>query len=100
MLAKVVWKLRSHPIARVKFPDTAKMREFADMVHEREPLVDNIIGFMDGVSFSPECTDEHIKQNGYYCEYDCNMMENNVFAYGPDGIFFCGNQHSREMGGG
>jgi hypothetical protein len=48
MLKKVVRRLRSHPIAQVKFPNAAKMREFADMVQEREPLVSDIIGFMDG----------------------------------------------------
>jgi hypothetical protein len=55
MLNKVVRRLRSHPIAQVKFPDATKMREFPDMVQEREPLVSNIIGFMDGVSFPAEC---------------------------------------------
>ena len=89
MLKKVVRRLRSHLIAQVKFPDAAKMREFVDMVQEREPLVSDIIGFMDGVSFPAECTDERVKQNVYYCGYDCDMMVKNVFAYGPDGkVFF------------
>jgi hypothetical protein len=65
------------------------MREYAAMVQTREPLVDNIIGFMDGVSFPAECTDDCIAQNAMYCGYDCDMMVNNVFAYGPDGkVFF------------
>jgi hypothetical protein len=51
MLKKVVRRLWSHPFAQVKFPDAAKMREFADMVQEQEPLVSDIIGFMDGISF-------------------------------------------------
>jgi hypothetical protein len=56
MLNKVVRRLRSHPIAQVKYPDaTTKMREFPDMVQEIEPLVSDIIGFMDGVSFPAEC---------------------------------------------
>jgi hypothetical protein len=89
MLKKVVWRLRSDPFAQVKFPDAAKMREFADMVQEQEPLVSNIIGFMDGVFFPAECTDKCIKQNAYYCGYDCDTMVNNVFAYGPNGkVFF------------
>jgi hypothetical protein len=67
MLRKVVRRLRSHPITQVKFPDAAKMREFADMVQEREPLVGDIIGFMEGVSFSAECTDKRVEQNSYYC---------------------------------
>jgi hypothetical protein len=33
--------------------------------------------------------DKHVKQNAYYCGYDCDTMVNNVFAYGPNGkVFF------------
>ena len=89
MLKKVVRGLRSHQMAQVKFPDAVKMREFVDMIQEREPLVSNIIGFMDGVSFPAECTDKRVEENSYYCGYDCDTMVNNVFAYGPDGkVFF------------
>jgi hypothetical protein len=63
MLKKVVRLLRGHPFARVKFPNREKMKEFTDMVRMREPMVDDIIGFMDGVSFSAECTDDHVEQN-------------------------------------
>ncbi len=59
------------------------------MVQAREPLVDNIIGFMDGVSFPAKCTDDRIAQNAMYCGYDCDTMVNNMFPYGPDGkVFF------------
>ena len=52
-------------------------------------MVDDIIGFMDGVSFPVQCTDERLAQNAMYCGYDCDTMVNNVFAYGPDGkVFF------------
>ncbi len=89
MLRQIVQSLRSHPFARVKFPDGDKMREYAAMVQTREPLVDNIIGFMDGFSFPAECADDRIAQSAMYCGYDCDTMVNNVFAYGPDGkVFF------------
>jgi hypothetical protein len=89
MLIKTVRLLHGHPFAKVKFPSNAKMREFADMVQAREPLVDDIIGFMDGVSFPTQCTSERTEQNAFYCGYDCDTMVNNVFAYGPDGkVFF------------
>ncbi len=67
MLKKTVRALRVHPFARIQFPSREKMREYAAMVQEREPLVDDIIGFMDGVSFPAECTDDHINQNAMYC---------------------------------
>ncbi len=66
-----------------------KMREYVDMVQAREPLADDVIGFMDGVSFQTECTSERVEQNAFDCGYDCNTMVNNVFAFGPDGkVFF------------
>jgi hypothetical protein len=52
-------------------------------------MVDDIIGFIDGVSFSAECTDDRVEQNAMYCGYHCDTMVNNVFAHGPDGkVFF------------
>jgi hypothetical protein len=60
MLRKIVNELRDHPSARVKFSNRDKMQEYATMVQRREPFVNNIIGFMDGVSFPAECTDDHI----------------------------------------
>ncbi len=89
MLRLAVRRLADNPIAEVRFPSAEKMRRFAGMVQSREPLVDDIIGFMDGVLIPAECTDEHFEQNAFYCGYDCDTMVNNIFAYGPDGkVFF------------
>jgi hypothetical protein len=89
MPKKFVRALRDHPFARVKFPDREKMSEYATMAEMREPFVNDIIGFMDGVLFSAKCTDEPVEQNSMYSGYDCDTMVNNVFAYGPDGkVFF------------
>ena len=85
MLSKVVRRLWNHPFAQVWFPDEHKMREYADMVQQREPKVDDIIGFMDCVSFLSECTDKRIEQNPFYCGYYCDTMVNSVFAFSPDG---------------
>jgi hypothetical protein len=74
-----------HPFARDKLPNGEKIREYANMVQMREPMVDNIIDFMDDISFPAECTDDPVKQKAIYCSYDCDTMVNNVFAYGPDG---------------
>ncbi len=89
MLKRMVQLLWDHPMARVQFLDEAKMMEFAAMIQQREPMVDDIIGFMDRVSFPVQCMDERMSQNAEYCVHDCNTMVNNVFAYGPDGkVFF------------
>jgi hypothetical protein len=73
----------------VKFSDDAKMRDFANMVQRIEPMVDDIIGYLDGVLSLVQCTDERIRQNTMYCKYDCDTMVNNVLAYSPEGkVFF------------
>ncbi len=65
------------------------MREYESMVQAREPLVNDDIGFMDGVSLPSECTNEPVEQNAFYCGYDLDTMVNNVIAFGPDGkVFF------------
>ena len=51
------------------------------MIQLCEPLVDGMIGFMDGVSFTSECTDKRVMLNAMYCGCDCDTMIN-TFAYG------------------
>ena len=90
MLKLVLRKLHHLPIAKVQFPDEEKMQQFAQLACTCEPSVQDVIDFMDGVSFTSECTSEKIQQNAFYCGYDCDTVVNNVFAYGPDGkVFFC-----------
>jgi len=52
--------------------------------------VDDVIGFMDGVSLTSECTSEPVVQNSMYSGYHSDTMVNNLFAYAPDGrVIFC-----------
>ncbi len=89
MLRRSVRLLADHPFAKVRFPDNVKMRESANMVKARELLAEDVIGFMDGVSFQTEYTSERVEQNAFYCGYDCDTMVNNMFAFGPNGkVFF------------
>jgi hypothetical protein len=90
MLHLVVKKLKKRPLAQVRFPTAEKMAYFAQLIQAREPVVDDVIGFMDGVSLTSECTSEVIEQNAMYSGYHSDTMVNNVFAYGPDGkVFLC-----------
>jgi len=88
MLLLVVCKLKRHPMAAVKFPDAAKMEYFARLIHQCEPEVDDVIGFMDGLSLVSECTSEVFEQNAMYNGYHSETMVNNIIAYGPDGKVF------------
>ncbi len=90
ILQMTVKQLQYYPLARVKFPNVEKMQLFLDMMSVREPMVNNVIGFMDGLGLTTECTDESIMQNACYCSYDWDTMINNVLVFGPNGkVFFC-----------
>ena len=88
VLKLVVKHLRTHPLAKIQFPTPAKMGVFTSMVNNRESLIHDVIGFMDGVSLKTECTSEKVVQNAFYSGYECDTVVNNVFAYGPDGKVF------------
>ena len=59
----VVKKLKRHPLARVKFPNMDNMASFARQIQIHEPEVDDVIGFVDGLSLTSECTSEMLVQN-------------------------------------
>ncbi len=90
ILHMTVKRSRFHPLARIKFPDEQKMQWYAEMISLCEPMILNVIRFMDGLGLATEMTEERIQQNAYYCGYDCDTMVNNVLVFGPDGKdFFC-----------
>jgi hypothetical protein len=69
---------------------------YAQLIHQREPAVDDVIGFMDGVSLTSECTSEPVVQSSMYSGYHSDTMVNNLFAYGPDGrVIFCAINYPR-----
>jgi hypothetical protein len=98
MLKLVVTQLRYHPLARIEFPSPEKMELFASMVNNREPSIDYVIGFVDGVLLKTECTSEQVFQNAFYSGYECDTTVNNVFTYGPDGKVFLQQLTSRVDG--
>jgi hypothetical protein len=52
--------------------------------------VDDVIGFMDGVSLTSECTSKPLVQNSMYSGYHSDTMVNHLLAYAPDGKkIFC-----------
>jgi hypothetical protein len=63
VLRWVVRKLKDDPLAKVRFPDADEKVMFAQMIEAREPTVDDVIGFLDGLSLASECSSEVIEQN-------------------------------------
>lgn len=85
MLKVVCKKLKNNEYAKVSFPDPEKMAEFASIIQLREPLVDNVIGFVDGLSLPVQCSDNECLQNAAYNGYSHDTCCNNVFAFSPEG---------------
>jgi hypothetical protein len=46
-----------------QFPDAEKMEYFARLIHQCDPKVDDVIGFMDGLLLISECALEVLEQN-------------------------------------
>lgn len=86
LMKKVVKKLSRHPHAKVSFPDHENMRRLAEMVQRREPTVDDVIAFLDGVALPVQCSDDPDAQAEYYNGYHGDTMVNNVFLFSPEGL--------------
>ena len=60
------------------------------MIQQCEPIADDVIGFMDGLSLHSECSSDNLEQNAMYTGYHSDTMVNNVFVWGTDGkVFLC-----------
>ena len=66
------------------------MHELASLVHSREPIANDVIGFLDGFSLHSECSFNTVEQNAMYSGYHSVTMVNNIFAYAADGRFLRG----------
>ena len=85
MMKKMVKKLKKHPDAEIKFPGPEEMVELAAMVQQRDPAVDDVIGFLDGVACPVECKDDEFSQAEDYDGYHHDTVCKNCFLFGPDG---------------
>lgn len=90
MLHIVCRKLKNNEISKITFPGPEKMQHFAAMVQSREPMIDNVIGFVDGLSLPIQCSDDEYTQNAAYNGYSHDTCCNNVFAFSPEGkVMYC-----------
>jgi hypothetical protein len=83
MRKRVIEKLRNNEHAEIRFPNQEKMRELAELVRLREPLVEDVIGFTDGLSIHVECDINN--NNAYFNKYHQDTMVNNVFCFSSEG---------------
>ena len=85
MILLIVEKLSAHEDARVKFPSLDECQHYADTIRQREPLVTDVIGFVDGVKVPVQCGSSEEEQAIDYNGYGGDTYCNNVFLFGPDG---------------
>ena len=85
MIRLVIEKLINHPASRIRFPTQEEMAQFAAIISHREPLAENVIAFLDGLSLPTQCNssiaDQTAKYNGYYHD----TAVNNVLLFSPLG---------------
>jgi hypothetical protein len=81
----VCQKLKKNIYSRIKFPNEGEKRLFADLVNAREPAVNNVIGFIDGLAIPVQCGSDEVSQAMDYNGYHHDTMCNNVFAFAPTG---------------
>jgi hypothetical protein len=90
IMKRIIRALKNHPDARIKFPNNQEMAHFAEMINQREPTVDDVIAFLDGVSLHVQCSDDPQAQAEYYNGYHSDTMVNNIFLFSPEGKIIYG----------
>ena len=83
MMPLICKKLKNHPAAEIRFPNAITMAHLAELVNHREPSVDNVIAFVDGLSIPIQCSDSIEDQAAFYNGYHHDTCINNVFAFAP-----------------
>lgn len=79
------------------------MERFANLIKNREPLVENIIGFADGMKVKVQCSECEEQQSLFFNDYDGDTVINNVFCFSPEGkvifaaVNFPGSWHDSQV---
>lgn len=91
MMGLLVAKLSRNGSSCVKFPSKLEMAHYAELCRRRQPIVHNVIGFVDGLSIPVQCNDSEEAQKKDYNGYHRDTACNNVFAFSPTGrvIYAC-----------
>jgi hypothetical protein len=104
MLHRCYARLKNNMKARITWPRTRDEKEFyASLVNRREPNVNDVIAFTDGVSLPIRCASDPISQATNYNGYHHDTMCNNVFCFEPTGkiiygcINFPGSWHDSQV---
>ena len=86
MLFLVCRVLSRHPDSKISFPSSEEMEHLAALVALREPRVQDVIGFLDGMTIPVQCAEDLISQSKDYNGHTKETCCNNLFLFGPDGL--------------
>ena len=78
--------LLNHADARVRWPDAEQRRHLAELVSRREPTINNIIGFVDGLHLFVQCNDDTTEQSQFYNGWIGDTCINNIFVFSATGM--------------
>jgi hypothetical protein len=76
-------RMVDNPMARIAFPTEAEMHDYAEMVMQREPDAEDVMGFLDGCAMPIHCSWED--NPSYHSDYHGTTCVNNVFLFSPAG---------------
>ena len=63
MMVLVIKKLKRRPESKISFPTHEETVLWASLIHNREPSVNDVIGFVDGVALHIQCSDDPEEQS-------------------------------------
>ena len=85
MSKRIVYFLKNHPAAQIVFPSIDEIQELCEFVRRREPMIDDVFGFLDGLALPVQCCPDIDEQNAFYNGYYGDTMVNNIILFSPKG---------------
>ena len=70
---------------RIRWPSTRKMQSFARMIQFREPMLEGVFGFVDGLNLKIQEPGDVNTQNAYYNGWKSACFASQVIVFTPDG---------------
>jgi hypothetical protein len=74
------------PEAKIAFPNPGEYESIAAVIALYEPMVKNVIGFLDGCNLKLVDLEDKMRQNGYYNGWEETVWVSNLFVFLPSGV--------------
>jgi hypothetical protein len=85
MARRLVLALQHQQAAKIKFPTVEEIQDLCEMVRHREPMIDDVFAFLDGIALPIQCSPDENVQNAFYNGYYGDTMVNNIILFAPTG---------------